>query len=161
MKIKHINAVLIILVLVFGWMAFSSKDIAETSVKKSYISSVLSATSNITCTYSQMLHASTQSGEITHELPKPETNPIIMTFSDVNSSVVTIKFIDATQTISEVSAVKLLDTEDKLIFIEGDGTQYMTTHTIYKDSGTATYSKQMSILGVQMSTMSMGTCVEY
>ena len=161
MKRNLVTGILAILVLVFAWLAFSPNFPQETSVKKSHFASALSASGNITCTYPQVLHASYQSGEITHDLPKPETNPIIMTFSNIKSEAPKIQFIDATQTISEVSIIKVVDTADKLMFLEGNGDPYMTMHTIYKDSGVATYEKSMSLLGIPVGTISMGTCVDY
>lgn len=98
---------------------------------------------------------------MTHELPKPETSPIIMTFSDFDSEVAKVKFIDATQTISELPIVKIIDTAEKLMFLEGNGDPYMTVHTIYKNSGVATYEKSASLLGIPVGTIAMGTCVDY
>lgn len=161
MKRNLVIGILVILVLVFAWLAFSLTPHQETSVKKSHFASALSASVNITCTYPQVLHASYQSGEITHDLPKPETNPIIMTFSKIKSEAPKIQFIDATQTISEVPVIKVVDIADKLMFLEGNGDPYMTMHTIYKDLGVATYEKSMSLLGVPVGTISMGTCVDY
>ena len=82
-----------------------------------------------------------------HALPEPETNPTIMTFSNINSENPTVKFIDATRTISELPLIKLVDTPDKLVFIEGNGDPYFTLHTIYKDSSVSTYGKQVDLLG--------------
>ena len=84
-----------------------------------------------------------------------------MTFSDIQAEVAKIQFIDATQTISEVPIVKVVDTNEKLMFLEGNGDPYMTVHTIYKDSGVATYAKQISLLGTPVGTIAMGTCVDY
>jgi len=160
MKRNLVTGILVVLVLIFVWMAFSPTT-QETSVKKSHFAMTLSASGNITCTYPQVLHASYQSGEITHELPKPETNPIIMTFSDINSEVAKVKFIDATQTISELPIVKVIDTAEKLMFLEGSGDPYMTVHTIYKESGVATYEKSISLLGIPVGSIGMGGCVDY
>ena len=121
MKRNLIIGILFVLVLVFAWIAFSPSAPKTSSVVKSHLASTLSASGNITCTYPQVLHASYQSGEITHELPKPETNPIIMTFSDIDSDVAKVKFIDATKTISELPLVKVIDTAEKLMFLEGNG----------------------------------------
>jgi len=84
-----------------------------------------------------------------------------MTFSDIKAEVSKIKFIDSTQTISEVPVVKIFDTKDKLMFLEGNGDPYMTMHTIYKDSGIATYEKSISLLGIPVGTIAMGACVDY
>ncbi len=152
--------ILVVLAMVLAWFVFSSSSPA-TSVNQLHYDTTLSASGNITCTYPQVLHASYQSGEITHELPKPETNPIIMTFSGINSETPKVQFIDATQTISEVPIVKVVDTAEKLMFIEGNGDPYMTVHTIYKNAGVGTYEKSMSLLGIPVGTIGMGSCVDY
>lgn len=165
-----IIAALAILILVFGWLAFQPRiqkiPVKEISlntsfVMKPYPASKLSALGDITCTYPQVLQASYSSGEIKHELPKPETNPIVMTFGDIQEKTSKIKFIDATRTISEVPIMKFVDNEEKLIFIEGNGNPYITTHTIYKNTGISIYAKQLSFLGTPVGTISMGTCVDY
>lgn len=161
MKRNLVIGVIVVFVIVVAWLVFSSSFPQEVSVKKSHIASALSASGNITCTYPQVLHASYQSGEITHELSKPETIPIIMTFTDINEEVSKVQFIDATKTISEASIVKVVDTTGKLMFLEGNGDPYMTMHTIYKDSGVATYEKSISLLGIPVGTIGMGTCVGY
>lgn len=160
MKKNIALVILVILVLVFAWLVFSPSAPA-TSVNQPHYDTALSVSGNITCTYPQVLHTSYQGGEITHELPKPETNPIIMTFSGINSEVVKVQFIDATQTISEVPVVKVVDTAEKLMFIEGNGDPYMTVHTIYKNVGVGTYEKSMSLLGIPVGTIGMGSCVDY
>lgn len=147
-------------VVVLLWIVLGAKS-AESSVKSSHTAMALSATGDITCTYPQVLHVAYQAGEISHELPKPETNPIIMTFSDIGEKVATIKFLDATQSISEVPAVKVSGTADKLIFLEGSGDPYITVHTIFKDTGVSIYAKQMSLLGTPIGSIAMGTCVDY
>lgn len=160
MKNNLVTGTLAILVLVFAWLAFSPNT-QEASVRKPHFASTLSASGNITCTYQQLLHTSYESGEITHELPKPETNPIIMTFVDVQAETSKIQFIDATQTISEVPAVKLADNAEKIIFLEGNGDPYITIHTIYKNLGVSTYTKQISLVGTPIGSVAMGTCVDY
>lgn len=148
------------LVLVFGYIAFSL-NAQEILVKKLHFGIQLSASGNTICTYPQVLHTSYQSGEITHELPKPEINPIIMSFSDIDSEVAKVKFINATQTISELPIVKVVDTAEKLILLEGNGNPYMTVHTIYKESDVATNEKSMSLLGIPVGTVGIGSCVDY
>ncbi|MES2087817.1 MAG: hypothetical protein V4467_02375 [Patescibacteria group bacterium] len=152
--------ILIVLVLVLAWLVFSPNSPA-TSVNQPHYDTALSASGNITCTYPRVLHASYQSGEITHELPKPETNPIIMTFSGIDSETPKVQFIDSTQTISEVPIMKVVDTNEKLMFVEGDGDPYLTVHTIYKNVGIGTYEKSMSLLGIPVGTIAMGSCVDY
>lgn len=153
-----IIGILVIILLILIWIIFLPRTYG-TSVKKNHQSFILSSSTDITCTYPQVLYTSYQGEEITHELSKSEKNPIIMTFSDIKTEVSKIKFIDATQTISEVSVVKVLDTADKLIFLEGSGDPYITVHTIYKDKGVSTYAKQVSFLGIPVGTLAMGTCI--
>lgn len=159
MKNNLITGILTILVFVFGWLAFLPSAPA-TSASKYHYALGLSTINDITCTYAQTLYSSYQGEEITHELPPPETNPIIMTFSGFDAKVAKIKFIDSTQTISEVPIVKMVDTQEKLMFIEGNGEPYMTVHTIYKESGVATFAKSVSLLGIPVGTTAMGTCVD-
>ena len=101
MKRNLLIGILVILVLVFAYLAFLPNSPQEKSAKQSHFASALSASGNITCTYPQVLHASYQSGEITHDLPRPETNPIIVTFSNIKSEAPKIQFIDATQNLGE------------------------------------------------------------
>jgi len=166
MKKNIIIGILLVVVLVFAWIAFSSdspQEISdqEMSVTKQHFSTSLSASGDITCTYPQTLYVSYESNKITHELPKPETNPIIMTFSDMQTEVPKIRFIDSTQSISEVPVIKIVDSIEKLIFIEGNGDPYVTMHTIYKDSGVAIFEKSISLLGIPVGTIGMGGCVNY
>ncbi len=152
---------LLILALVFGWLAFVPTTVLkqEFVVNKRHISSKLSDSRDITCTYPQVMQSSYADGKVSHILPKPERNPIVMTYSDFSSEMSKLKYIDATQTISEVSLVKIIDSTEKFIFIEGTGELYMTVHTIYKNTGVSTYTKQVSILGIPTSSMAMGTCI--
>jgi len=133
----------------------------ELSVTKLHSVKSLSSSNNITCTYSQTLYAGYESGKITHELSKPEINPIIMTFSDIQTETPKIQFIDSTRTISEVFVIKIIDTVEKLMFLEGNGDPYLTVHTIYKKLGVGTYEKSVSLLGTPWGTISMGSCVNY
>lgn len=79
----------------------------------------------------------------------------------IDSEIAKVKFIDATQSISELPIVKVVDTAEKLMFLEGNSDPYMTVHTIYKESGVATYEKSMSLLGIPVGTVGMGSCVDY
>lgn len=152
--------VLVIVVVVLSWIVFEGNTQKTSVTTKFHTVSALSGTGDITCTYPQILHVSYQNEEVSHELPKPETNPIIMTFSDIDSENPKIRFIDSTQTISEVPVIKILDSAEKLVFIEGTGDPYMTLHTVFKDSGVATFAKEVSLLGTPVGTLSMGTCID-
>lgn len=151
--------VLVILSVILAWFVFSPSA-PTTLANQSHHDTQLSASGDITCTYLQVLRASYQGNEITHELPKPETKPIIMTFSGI-SKTPKVKFIDATKTISEVPIVKVLDTPEKLMFVEGDGDPYMTIHTIYKNTGIGIYEKSASLLGIPLGVIGMGSCIDY
>lgn len=150
--------ILVVLVFIFAWLAFVP---GTKKVSSNKVVSKLSDAGKITCTYPQTLYASYLNGKIEHELSKPETNPIIMTFSDITTDEPKIQFIDATRTISEVPLIKVVDTEDRLLFIEGNGEPYMTMHTIFKNSGVSTYEKTTSLIGTPVGTIGMGACVDY
>ncbi len=159
MKKNILIGVLTIIVLVLAWFSFSPSAPVNSASKYHYAFG-LTTTSDITCTYPQTLYSSYQGEEIKHELPPPETNPIIITFSDFDAEVSKAKFIDSTQTISEVPLVKLVDTPEKFIFVEGSGDPYITVHTIYKESGVATFAKSVSLFGTPVGSMAMGTCID-
>lgn len=161
MKIMKITLV-VVLVLLLGVAVWKSDLIkpAETSVITQYQPFGLTAFSNITCTYPQTMGTYGRDATIVHELSKPETNPIIMTFSDIDAQVAKLSFIDATQSISEVPVVKLVDNQEKLVFLEGNGDPYLTVHSIYKLTGLSTYAKSVSLFSTPSATIAMGTCVD-
>ncbi|MFA5778436.1 MAG: hypothetical protein WC870_03060 [Candidatus Paceibacterota bacterium] len=73
----------------------------------------------------------------------------------------TLSYLDATKEITTVPIVKLLDNEDKIIFIDGSGEGYMALHTIFKKTGISIYSKNVDLLGTPSGTLSMGNCTGY
>jgi len=156
---EHQFKVAAFIVLAFFVFIYTSNNSQETSTELQYFSLPVSTNSDITCTYPQVLQAYYVDNKVTHELPKPETNPLIFTFSNVDSDVSTLKYIDATRTISEVPIIKIAEDSEKIIFIDGTGDPYITTHVIYKDMGIATYAKNISLLGTPSGTLSMGTCI--
>jgi len=123
-------------------------------------SSLIGAT-EITCTYPQILSASYFQSEINHELPPPEKEPMIFTFSNTETDIATLRYIDATRTISEVNIFKLNETPEKLVFIDGDGSNYISTYTIFKSLGVSLYSKEVDLLGIPSGSLAIGTCVGY
>lgn len=163
-KKNLIIGILSLLLLLSLWKILSTTEIftsqinSEKSVKKYYSAIGLSDSGEITCTYPQTLMVNYLGDEITHQLPKPETNPMIFTFSNMIGDEPKLKFIDATRTISEIKLTKILDSADKYIFIEGTGDPYITVHTIYKKTGISIFSKQSLMLGIPIGTLSMGTC---
>jgi hypothetical protein len=137
----------------------SGKDI---EVKKSFTSNDISLATQITCTYPRILNTSYNNGEISHMLPKPETNAMIFTFSELNNPKAgKLSYIDATRTITNVELIKLIDNENKLVYVEGTGENYLTVHTIYKKSGVATFAKNVEIFWIPSASLAMGSCVGY
>lgn len=127
----------------------------------SYIGQDISGSEQVTCTYPQTLSALYSGGELSHELPDREINPLIFTFSGLdNSEVGQLSYIDATQTISNVPIVKISDTGSKIVYIEMSD-NYLTVHTIYPKEGISSYAKNLNFLGNYVGTLSMGTCVGY
>ncbi len=134
--------------------------VTETSQK--FVETDLSSATQITCTYRQTVNAN-YIHEIKHQLPESEKNPMIFTFSNFTSTEnAQLSYIDATQTITTVPLVKLIDDSNKLVFLEGGTDNYLTTHTIYKKIGIGTYTKNVEILpGIPSVTAAMGSCVGY
>lgn len=130
-------------------------------VKSYFYGTNLTYASKITCTYPQLLSASYLQNEVTHELPVPETNPLIFTFSDFSEENPQMSYIDATRTITTIPVIKIIDNEEKMVFLDGGAENYLSTHTIYKENGIATYTKNVSLLGNPLASLAMGTCSGY
>ena len=133
----------------------------NTEVKKLFSGNDVSSTTQITCTYPQILNTNYYNNEISHNLPKPETNPLIFTFSKIdNPQMGQLSYIDSTQTITNVPIIKINEDEEKITYIDGMGT-YLTTHTIYNKLGVSVFTKSVSLLGIPSGSLAMGTCVGY
>lgn len=151
----------VVLTLIFS-NYFKKDESNEKKVTQPYTEISVSSASQITCTYPQILHASYLEQVVSHVLPKQENDPLIFTFSDLDSSTVSkLSFIDSTRTITTVPLVKLIDDPEKYIFIDGTGENYLSTHTIYKTKGVSTYTKTVGLFGTPFGTLAMGTCVGY
>lgn len=152
----------IVVFLGFGVSYFINNQsaIGESEVSEYYYGSSIIGAQSITCTYPQLLSTSYISNAINHTLPNPETNPIIMTYSDFDDEYASVKFIDATQTISELPLIKIFEDDEKLVFLEGANESYTTLHTIYLKEGVSIYSKEASLLGIPISSTGMGTCID-
>ena len=148
---------------IIGFLFFNSKNASVSENKKTFAGVDLSNATQITCTYPQVLNAVYNNGEISHELPPPETNPMIFTFSKLDDPQTgQLSYIDATQTITTIPVIKLVDNKDKIIYLEGDGESYLTVHSIYKKTGVSTYSKNINFIGMIPEVASaMGSCVNY
>lgn len=154
-----------VIVLLAGILIFSLTNKSPTGtkeVKKSFIENDVSTAVQITCTYSQVLNANYLNGEISHNIPQPETNPIIFTFSKLDDPKVgQLSYIDSTQSITNIPVYKITDDSEKFVYFDGTGENYLSTHTIYKKAGVSTYTKTVSLLGIPSGTLAIGGCVGY
>jgi len=148
----------ILLGILFGYLIFGGTSKIDNSVERKHIISPVSTAYEITCTYPRILDTTYQEGVIKHTLPSKEKNPFVFTFSDLEEDVAKLKFIDSTQTISEVSLIKIFENDKRVVFIEGTGDSYFSVHTIFKNTGVSIYTKQASLLGIPFGTLSMGNC---
>lgn len=127
--------------------------------KKPYFpTDITYARNGVTCIFPQMLSTFFYDNTITHSLSKPETNPIIFTFRDLDNEIGNLSWFDATQTITTVSVYKFLENNEKIVYIDGTSENYTAIFTIYKKTGISTYLKTVSLLGSPSSTSAMGTC---
>jgi hypothetical protein len=166
LKTNWFKILIVLLFCIFIIILSSNNDVknknSDVEVKKSFLGNDLSFATQITCTFPQVLGTYYSNNEILHTLPKPETNPIIDTFSDLdNPKVGKLSYIDSTQSISSVSVIKLVDNEEKIIYIEGSGENHITVFTIYKKSGVSTFIKTVDLFGIPSGSLAMGTCVGY
>jgi hypothetical protein len=141
-------------------LKYSKNDVSK-EVVKPFLEKDISSASEITCTYPQILNTSYFNDEITHSLPKPETNPIIITFSKLDEEVGQLSSIDSTQTISTFKIVKISEDDEKIIYIEKSNDNYLSTYTIYKKLGVSVYTKTVSLLGIPSGSLATGSCVGY
>jgi len=157
---SKISLVLLVGLLIFS---FTNKgNISTKEVKKSFIKNDVSSAIQITCTYPQVLNANYLNDEISHNIPQPETNPIIFTFSKLDDPKVgQLSYIDSTRSITNVPIYKITNDSEKLVYLDGTGENYLSTHTIYKNVGVSTYTKTVSILGIPSGTLAIGSCVGY
>lgn len=158
---KFILILLIILIAITSVLLFYKNPKAKEVAFYSF-GNIISGSTNITCNYSQTLSANYSDNKITHILPEPETNPMVFSFLiSQDSEISKLSYIDATQTITTVPIVKLIENNEKFVFLDGTGDNYLTIHTIYKESGVGTYTKNVNFLGTPLLSVSMGTCSGY
>lgn len=156
---KIISLVIPILVISSVFLYFKTNKTAESI--KYFAQSDISSATNITCTYPQVLSTSYLDSKISLSLPKPETNPIINTFSELKDPKFgKMSYIDATQTITTAPVAKFQEDQEKIVYIDA-GDNYFVIYTIYKKLGVSTYSKSVSLIGIPSGSLSMGTCVGY
>ena len=130
----------------------------ELSKKQLLLGVDVSSADKITCSYPQVVSAHYVNGSADYSIPEKETSPLIFTFSDFENEVAELSYVDSTQTITTVPVLKFVDSGEKLVFMEGTGENYMTIHTIYKNKGISSYTKQVDLLGAPSVAMSMGAC---
>jgi hypothetical protein len=121
----------------------------------------MSNAKSITCQYPQVTNTNYIDDKISHELSKPESTPFIFTFSNLDKEIGQLSYLDSTKTITNVVIGKLSDNDERFIYIEGGSENYFTTHTIFKKTGVAIYTKTVSIFGIPSGTLAMGNCVGY
>ena len=151
--------VVIALFAIFLSLQSDSSSSSGMLVERQYNGSPISATGDITCTYPQGINGSYVADKISYEIPPPEKNPMIFTFSDIGEKVSKLKYIDSTQTISEVQIVKLSEDAERIVFIQADK-YYVALHTIFKETGISLYSKHVSLIGIPLGTTAVGTCID-
>lgn len=159
MSKKNILIALLSIALIIALVWPSSPPGDELVINSEYEPVEIFNPDEITCEYPRVMMSGYTSGELKYSLPSPEENPMIITFSDLQSNTPKLKALDATRTISETPLVKLDDFEERIMLIEGSGEPYLTVYTIYKDTGISTFTKQASLFSeAQYTTMSVGTC---
>lgn len=162
LKENWFKILLLLLIGIFVIYSLTKDNSNTTEIKKSFSETDVSSAVQITCTYPQVLNANYLNGEISHNIPQPETNPIIFTFSKLDDPKVgQLSYIDSTRSITNVPIYKITDDSEKFVYLDGTGENYLSTHTIYKKVGVSTYTKTVSIVGIPSGTLAMGTCVGY
>lgn len=162
LKENWFKILLLLLIGIFVIFSLTKKSSDSTEIKKSFSETDVSSAVQITCTYPQVLNANYLNSEISHNIPQPEKNPIIFTFSKLDDPKVgQLSYIDSTRSITNVPIYKITDDSEKFVYLDGTGENYLSTHTIYKKVGVSTYTKTVSILGIPSGTLAMGTCVGY
>jgi len=128
--------------------------------KKSYLfgTDISSAENKITCVYPQTMVAFYSETGVDYEIPKAEKNPLIFTFSGFKDGTPELSYVDTFQSVSTTPIIMLVDNEEKLSFLAGDGSNYLTIHTIYKKQGISSYTKQVNLLGTLSTSMAFGSC---
>lgn len=142
--------------LTFIWMKST-----ELEVNEFHYENPIERMTEITCSYPRVLGVHYINNEIGHVLPQKETVPIVQTFTDFEGEFGRLKYFDATQTITEVSVLKIIDNPDLVVFVNTNSSSYTETMTIFKQKGVGIYTKGQDLLGIPSGSLSMGTCTGY
>ena len=129
----------------------------EISVATTYESRNLVGSSSVTCTYPQTVGANRVDGVVKHALPVKETSPLTFTFQGVGDDQAILSYLDATKSITTVPITKIDEELGRMSYVELSDSQ-MTVHTLFLDDGIASYTKNLEIFGVQITTLAMGSC---
>lgn len=146
------------------FLILSSQPIPHTVFKDFKSFKTLNSEFGFTCTFPQMLSTYYKEGKVEHDLPEPETNPMIFSFSNFNDptkEMASLSYLDSTKSITNVALAILFEDSEKIVLLENGGESYLTTYTVFKKQGVAIFSKQILypfLGGVPSGTMSMGTC---
>lgn len=156
---------ILILAVLFGVLCgrfILSKNVAVTESIAIYPHEArsLGGVVSVTCSYPRLLFAGYKDGKITLELPQPETNPIIITYTVVDRDIVQASWIDATQTISTAQLVILKDNDEVMVLLEPGSDYFTALHTINKQLSIASYAKHFNVpqFDVQTASATIGTC---
>lgn len=157
--IRIISPLVVIGIFIF---IFNTPSVKDVEVKNSFIPVDLSGSKEITCIFPQTIRSHYFNNEIIHSLPPKEKNPIIDTFSKTDDPEIgQLSYLDATQTITTVPIVKIIEDEEKIVYFDGGTKNYTIIYYIYKKLGVATYTKSVSLLGIPSITGGMGSCTGY
>lgn len=113
---------------------------------------------SITCEYPQLTYAKYSGETISHELPEPETQPLIFTYSNTGPNSGNLASIDSTRTIRNTPLIKIFENDDRISYIEGNGNAYFAIHTLYPQKGVSTYIKSVDLLGTPSASSGIGKC---
>jgi hypothetical protein len=155
---------IVIVILLVGYLLVYSNNSSDGgSESKTYFSkNNISSATEVTCTYSQFASVSYKDNEVSRGLNKPEAHPMIFTFSKLNDPKESqLSYLDSTQTITTVPIYKVREDESEVVFLDGVGQSYLSTHTIFKKQGVSVYTKSVDLLGIPVGSLSIGTCVGY
>lgn len=146
-------------------LALLSSDSKDTggligTTQRTFLGSNLTRASEITCTYPTIMYTMMSGGEISHNLPKDESQPMIFTFTELGKEFGSLASIDSTKTITTTPVARIVSNDEKLIYLSFND-NYFSTYTIFKKTGVSVYSKSVDLMGTPSGSMAMGSCVGY
>jgi hypothetical protein len=94
-----------------------SKTETEKIVSEEYKANPLLFKDEITCRYPQVVSVDYDGSTINHRLNNPETNPIVVTYAELDTESAVARSFDATQTVSEYPIIKIYEDEYKMVLL--------------------------------------------